>query len=192
MKNKTKIFTLALCALLLVVATVFTTVAFLTANDTVTNSFTVGKVAIVLDETDVDNSRESTTTDGRDKKNKYHLMPGKEYTKDPIVHVDAESENCWLFVKLENGLSAIITGTSIETQMTNNGWILIPGTTNVYARTAANAGGDNVPVFESFKIDETITDLSAYSDAVITVTAYAVQAEGFATAADAWTATFGK
>jgi predicted ribosomally synthesized peptide with SipW-like signal peptide len=171
---------------------VYGTLAYLSDHEQVVNTFTVGMVDITLDETDVDNSRESTTTDGRDKKNKYHLMPGKEYTKDPIVHVDAESENCWLFVKLENSLSAIITGTSIETQMTNNGWILIPGTTNVYARAAANAGGDNVPVFESFKIDETITDLSAYSDAVITVTAYAVQAEGFATAADAWTATFGK
>ena len=192
MKTKTKVLTLALCAVLLVVATVFTTVAFLTSTDKVENAFTVGKVAIVLDETDVDGSQTDVVHQGRDKKNEYKLIPGKYYTKDPIVYVGSESEDCWIFVMLENGLENIIADESIEAQMAKNGWSLVDGTTNIYGRATASKAGDRVPVFEGFKISEDITDLSAYEGAKIIVTAYAVQKEGFNSAAAAWGDTFGK
>ena len=48
MKRTKQILSLALCAILLVSATVATTVAYLTSQDAVTNTFTVGKVAITL------------------------------------------------------------------------------------------------------------------------------------------------
>ena len=192
MKTKTKVFTLALCAVLLVVATVFTTVAFLTSQDSVNNTFTVGKVAIVLDESDVDGSKTNTTTEGRDKKNEYKLIPGKSYLKDPVIHVDEKSEDCWLFVELTNGLAGILADKTIEAQMAEKGWALVNGTTNIYARSSTSKAGDNVSVFDGFTVRGDVTDLSAYAGAEITVVAYAVQAEGFATAADAWAATFGK
>ena len=50
MKAGTKGLVLSLCAVLLVVATVFSTAAFLTSQDQVTNTFTVGNVKIALDE----------------------------------------------------------------------------------------------------------------------------------------------
>ena len=49
-KTKTKVLTLALCALLLAAATALTSLAFLKSYDAVNNTFTVGKVAITLDE----------------------------------------------------------------------------------------------------------------------------------------------
>ena len=84
MKTARKALMLILCAALLVSATVMGTLAYLTSKDTVTNTFSVGKVAITLDELDVDNSTEGEND--RDKANAYHLLPGETYDKDPTVH----------------------------------------------------------------------------------------------------------
>ena len=54
MKKKTKALMLVLCAVLLVTASVLGTMAYLTSTDQVVNTFTVGKVAITLDEAQVD------------------------------------------------------------------------------------------------------------------------------------------
>lgn len=189
MKTRTKALTLALCAVLLVVATVFATMAFLTSKDSVTNTFTVGNVAITLDEADVDNSNTDTTSEGRDKANKYHLIPGHTYDKDPTIHVTEGSEDCWLFVKVENGLEKAEAegATSIASQMAANGWALVDGETNIYAykEIVTAETGKNVVVFESFKIAGN-TDVEDFKDANITVTAYAIQADGFDTSAIAW------
>lgn len=191
MKTKTKALALALCAVLLVVTTVFVTMAYLTSEDSVTNTFTVGKVTITLDEADVDNSKTDTTTEGRDKANKYHLIPGHTYDKDPTIHVADNSEDCWLFVTVKNGLlnAEDASGNTIAKQMEANGWEKVTGATvdgiDVYAHTAKQSAGADVTVFKNFKIAGT-TDVSLYEDAEIVVTAYAIQADGFATAAAAW------
>ena len=54
MKKTRKILLMAACAVLLVCISVGATVAYLTSTDTVTNTFTVGQVAITLDEAKVD------------------------------------------------------------------------------------------------------------------------------------------
>lgn len=186
MRTKTKALALALCAVLLVVTTVFVTMAFLTSKDTVTNTFTVGKVTITLDEAKVTADGVEVEGAERVKENSYHLIPGHFYVKDPTVHVDDESEDCWLFVKVENGLeNAEATGeTSIASQMAAKGWTKVEGT-NVYAYATKQVAGADVVVFDNFKIAGT-TDVSQYEDAKIVVTAYAIQADGFATAAAAW------
>lgn len=187
MRTKTKALALALCAVLLVVTTVFVTMAFLTSKDSVTNTFTVGKVTITLDEAKVTADGEKVQGADRVKENKYHLIPGHFYVKDPTIHVANGSEECWLFVKVENGLAnAEASGaTSIESQMANKGWTKVEGT-DVYAYATKQAAGANVIVFDSFTIAGT-TDVSLYEDAKIIVTAYAIQADGFATATEAWT-----
>ena len=187
MRTKTKALALALCAVLLVVTTVFVTMAFLTSKDTVTNTFTVGKVTITLDEAKV-------TTDGakvegaeRVKENSYHLVPGHFYVKDPTVHVDDESEDCWLFVKVENGLKDIIDAKTIEDQLVYNGWYLVDDETNIYAyKDIATAEIKDYKVFDDFKLKGN-ADVSLYENAKIVVTAYAIQADGFASATEAWT-----
>ena len=182
-----KTLTVVIALVLVVVMSVAGTVAYLTSTKTVTNTFTVGKVEITLDETDV-NEYGAKVSDTRVTENTYKLIPGHTYTKDPIVHVGADSEDCWLFVKVENGLSAIEdSNAKIAGQLTENGWTLVADTTNIYAyRTTVSANTD-VPVFASFKLAGT-ADVADYANAKIVVTAYAVQADSFETAAAALTA----
>lgn len=98
MKKKfSKIALAVLCATLLVCGSVLGTLAYLTAQtETVVNTFTVGQVAITLDETDTDNSDSDGNGDGRDIENTYHLMPGGTYVKDPTLTVKAGSEDSYL------------------------------------------------------------------------------------------------
>ena len=179
-------------ALVLVIAmSVSATLAYLTDNATVTNTFTVGDVQIDLDETKVDvyGVKDATAT-APVKTNTYKLIPGHSYLKDPTVHVKTGSEECWLFVKVVNGLGAneITKSTddhkTIADQMAANGWTLVPGT-EVYAHSTKHVAGENVAVFTEFTVAGDAT-LSEYGD--IVVTAYAIQADGFDTAAAAWTA----
>lgn len=95
MKTKSKALLLTLCAVLLVAASVLGTMAYLTSTDTVTNTFTVGKVEIKLDETDVTNP-----TGPRVTANSYKLMPGTTYTKDPTVTVLNGSEASYVRMKV--------------------------------------------------------------------------------------------
>lgn len=95
-----KFLLLTSSALLLVSLTMGVTLAYLTDTDEVDNTFTVGNVAITLDEASIGADGDATTGD-RVKKNEYHLLHGHKYHKDPTVHVDEKSEDGWLFVKLE-------------------------------------------------------------------------------------------
>lgn len=95
MKTKTKALLLALCAIMLVVASVFGTLAYLTDTETVTNTFTVGQVHIKLDEAPVDTNGKETTGD-RVQENSYKLLPGHEYDKDPMVTVMNGSEESYV------------------------------------------------------------------------------------------------
>lgn len=189
MKTKNKALLLALCAVSLVTASVLGTMAYLTDNKKVTNTFTVGSVAITMDETDV-NLAGQKDGDVRVQQNTYKLLPGHVYTKDPQIHVDPTSEDCYLFVKVENGIAAIEpkdADKSVAAQMVANGWTEVEGQTNVYVKMNGNAlqivkGGETVNVFETLTIDGATVDktkLEQYKNATITVTAYAVQKDGF-------------
>lgn len=194
MKTKSKALLLTLCAVLLVTASMLGTMAYLTSTASVENTFTVGSVAITLDETDVDNS---TADANRDQANSYKLMPGHTYTKDPTIHVAAASEDCYLFVKVANEITAIEGETTVAAQMTAKGWVAVDGVTGVYVYTQSNApavvaGGSNVTVFDNFTISGTVDNatLATYNNKTITVTAYAIQADGFEgkTASQIWNA----
>ena len=95
MKTKSKALLLTLCAVLLVAASVLGTMAYLTSTAKVENTFTIGKVEITLDETDVTNPNGP-----RVKANSYKLMPGNTYTKDPTVTVKAGSEESYVRMKV--------------------------------------------------------------------------------------------
>ena len=76
MKTTKKALLFTFCAVLLVVASVLGTMAYLTSSETVTNTFTVGNVKITLDEAKVNldgtyvTNKDDRTEDG----NKYHLL----------------------------------------------------------------------------------------------------------------------
>ena len=190
MKAK-KVLALVLCAALLVAGSVAATLAYLTSKtEVVTNTFSVGNVTITLDEAKVNEYGVEAEGEDRVKANEYKLIPGHTYVKDPMVHVTEKSEQCYVFVKVVDGLTAIQDATTIENQMIANGWKKLDGVANVWyyedivdARTVAV----DVPVFESFKVKGD-ANVAAYKDATITVQAYAVQADNFGTAAAAYAA----
>lgn len=211
MKKTRKILLMAACAVLLVCISVGATVAYLTSTDSVTNTFTVGKVAITLDEAKVDMYGDAVTPAARTNKNAYKLIPGHKYTKDPTVHFAAGSEASYLFVKVENDIADIEdvypyaegkSGT-IAQQIVANGWTLLSGYTNIYYKEVdANTTTNNrdYPVFAGFKVKGD-ADVEALAPIVsigpngenvdvprkVTVTAYAIQADSFEDAAAAWT-----
>ena len=181
MKKAKKALAILLCAALLVGGTIAGTVAYLTAKTgPVTNTFTAGNVAITLDELDVDNSTEGKD---RDTANKYNLIPGNTYTKDPTVHVAANSENSWIFVKVENGLAAYLPENNIEAQILDatRGWKVLDATKfpGVYYQEYAKQDSvKDLQVFANFTVDtdnELGTNWTNVKDAKIVVTAYAVQ-----------------
>lgn len=195
--KKSKVLLTLMCAVALVVTSVFGTLAYLQDTDEVVNTFTVGKVAILLDEKDVDGSETNVTTEGRDKANAYLLMPGHEYEKDPTVHVDADSESCYVFVKVENGIADIEAASveggyqNIAAQIDANGWTALEGEDNVfYQAWEKDESSVDLQVFAEFQIDGAVTNeqIAQYSSSNITVTAYAVQQDTFANAKAAWDA----
>ena len=188
-RNRIKPLLTLCCALLLVAAGVFGTLAYLTGTDTVNNTFTVGNVKITLDEAKV--TTDGTPVEGADrvKANEYHLLPGHTYTKDPTVTVKANSEACWLFVKVteSTNLKDFITYAIAE------GWTALPGVDGVYYREVpASAADQTFSVLAddavTVKSDVTRTMLeTAKTDApTLTFKAYAIQRDHFATADAAW------
>ena len=87
-KIGSKSFALVLTCVLLIGGVIGGTVAWLTADGgSVTNTFTESDIDITLSETKpVDKTAP--------------MVPGWKIDKDPNVTVDADSEDCWLFVKI--------------------------------------------------------------------------------------------
>lgn len=211
--KKTKVVLALVCAVLLVGASVMGTLAYLTSStETVTNTFTVGKVTFGGDDHTAGLDEAKTNVDGqpvnndntvvvKDKAprvigNVYKLKPAHTYTKDPTIHVGDDSEDCFLFVKVENGITSIEAPSAdtadgyknIEAQMSANGWVKLgEGYDNIWVYCgesgttpkSVKAGADKV-VFDEFMIkgDATNVSLEACKDATITITAYGVQSEG--------------
>ena len=172
MKKKTLALVLALT--LLVAGVVGGTLAWLTDQTAeVKNTFTVGDINIDLTE---------TTTD-------YKMIPGNTIAKDPTVTVKANSEACWLFVKVTEStdLKDFITYAIAE------GWTALPGVDGVYYREVpASAADQTFSVLAddavTVKSDVTRTMLeTAKTDApTLTFQAYAIQKDNVASASDAW------
>lgn len=179
----TKVF-LSLLALVLVVGcAVGGTIAWLTATtDPVVNTFTYGKINIALTETKPENKQAT-------------IIPGVNISKDPKVTVKADSEACWLFVKVVEG------GTFVAKKVTYSvadGWAELPGVAGVYYRevNAVTAdtdfyvlAGDTTYPNGVVTVSEELTKAEVNgitTQPTLTFTAYAVQKDGIDTVADAW------
>ena len=184
MKN---ILVMAACLALVAVVSIGGTIAWLTATtDAVTNTFTVGDINITLAE---------TTTD-------YKMVPGNTIAKDPQVTVQADSEACWLFVKIDQSDNY---GTYLEDYPIADGWTKFDSASRVnsavyYREVDATTAKTGVSYYVlgakagyssgyvTVKEGVTKQQLSAAkTDApTLTFTAYAVQKDNVASAADAW------
>lgn len=113
-KTKTKALLMSLCAVLLVAASVLGTMAYLTDSKDVKNTFTVGNVAIKLDEAKVDEmgnlvKNQDGTLAERVPGNAYKLLPNHTYVKDPTVTVKTPSVDSYVRMKVTfNKASALI------------------------------------------------------------------------------------
>ena len=194
MKKTSKALLLGLCAVLLVAASILGTMAYLTDNAKVENSFTLGKVEITLTEAKVDKKGKAINNEPRVSKNTYKLVPGLTYDKDPTIYVKENSEDSYLFVMVADGIKTLENeGNTVEDQMVGSGnWKLVEETNNgnVYVYTGgekdpklvtANDGKDGIKVFEHFTVRNTATkqDLDNNKNSKIIITAYAVQANGW-------------
>lgn len=211
MKTKRKALLLTFCAVLLVVASVLGTIAYLTANDKVTNTFTVGQVAINLDEAKVTEDGKAVTPAERVKANRYKLLPGHTYTKDPTVTVLKGSESSYIKMTvtftMAKELDKIFAPKGADLTSIFNGydaanWTAKGNTKNTTANTrtyefwykeavvAPTADVKLDALFDSITVPSTINNdqLKTIADMTITVNAYAIQADGFETAKDAWDA----
>lgn len=175
MKKKT--IALIVCLTLIIGGAIGGTIAWLTdTTEAVTNTFTAGDVDIDLAESENLNLK---------------MVPGNTIAKDPIVTVKANSEACWLFVKVEKSAN-------FDTFMTYtmaDGWTALDGVTGVYYReVAATSVNTDFPVIKdnrvSVKGEVTKAQLDTLTESTqptLTFTAYACQKDGFETnPAGAW------
>lgn len=84
MKTRSKALLLTLCAVLLVTASVLGTMAFLTSNDEVVNTFSVGSVAIKLDEAKA--NTDGSLVDGADRVKANSYNAGSHLQQRPHGH----------------------------------------------------------------------------------------------------------
>lgn len=188
MKNKTnrtvsiKIAALIAAIVLVIGCTAGGTVAWLVSKPAaITNVFTVGNINATLTET----------------KTAFKIVPGVEIAKDPVATVKANSEDCYLFVKLTEENWPTFTETTEAGSTTRkveyeiaDGWTKLED--GVYYREVTKSDTDQkFPVLKNDQVTVSNTLTKENVDAItgtpeLTVAVYAVQKEGMDSAADAW------
>ena len=107
--NKRKIVLLASALMMVAVLAVGGTLAYFTDTDTQTNTFTMGKVGLKLDETEVipdengiyQHPEETEEEEGRTEEDQTYLVfPGDTVLKDPTIWIDEDSQECWVAAKI--------------------------------------------------------------------------------------------
>ena len=211
MTKMKKIALIAVCAMLLVCVTIGATVAYLTSQDSVKNTFAVGTVKIKLDEAKANTDGSLVEGAARVKANNYKLLPGHTYNKDPMVTVLNGSEPSYIKMTVTFSKAAALdaifdpngaTLTSIFNGYNAANWIYKGNTKDAAADTRTyefwykeTVGAPTADValdalFDSITVPVSITNdqLETIEGMTITVNAYAIQADGFDTADAAWAA----
>ena len=168
MKKKLLIIACAiLCAILLVAGSVAVTVAYLTDTQSAEHTFTVGNIEIAISAPE----------------QKWHLVPAVKATNETtVVTVKANSEACYLFVKVTNGLASIEKSATIDEQILENEWTAHPTVANVYYKEVDQKTEDQqFNVFDSISVANDVDNdtLANYKEATVVVDAYAIQQAGF-------------
>ena len=175
---KKKGLALVLALALLVIGVVGGTLAWLTStSDEVVNTFTASDITVTLTET----------------KNNFQMIPGYTIDKDPTVTVKANSEKCYLFVKLEKSENF----DSYLTYEMAASWTALTGVDGVYYCVVDQATTDTTfsvlkdnKVSVKGEVTKAMMATAETSKPTLKVTAYASQymknnTEAF-TPAEAW------
>ena len=171
------------------------TVAWLVSkSESKVSTFTLGDINITLKESDFGSQP-------------IKIIPGIDIKKDPKVTVMANSEACWLFVKVEESnwpdFKEADDTTRKVSYSVNNGWNALQNTPGVYYREVSAedaqkgidytvlAGNESCPsgvikVSQELTKEEINGISSSGNQPSLTFTAYAVQRTGIDTADVAW------
>lgn len=192
-KNSGKKVVLVLLAIVLLIGcTIGGTIAYLmTATAPVANTFVAGAIGtLTLTETDTD-----SVTEGE--QHNYTIIPGKPITKNPqVTYTPATANdvgNVYIFVQVTDS-----DWTYAENKFTQGGlsWTVADGWTKLetenvfYLTTSTAVPSKSIIANDKIEVATTITkeQIGGIATAAtgLTFQAYAIQAEGFATAAAAW------
>lgn len=203
MKKKYLLF--IFCAVLISFISVGITTAYLTSMKTEANVFTIGKVVITLDEAEVDELG-NKISDNRVNENKYHLMPGYTYLKDPTVTVKNGSNDAYvrILITINNivELKAIygedFTPNNIYSNWGKN-WIYFDKKENEdksityeyrYKEVVSGINDEKKlePLFNEFTIpgETKQSELESLEELNVKIIAQAIQKSGFENERDAW------
>ena len=190
--NNKKIIILVVGIVAILCCTLSGTIAWLTSTtDPVVNTFTYGDINIEISETDTNDGDNDVNT------NIYEMVPGNEITKDPIITVSANSEDCYLFIQLDKSTNF----DQFLTYTLEENWISLDGYENVYYQEVSkdtnkqtfNVLKDNKVIVKEEVTKRMLNELD--KDGVdnyptLSVTAYAVQRDSeidaIDTALEAW------
>lgn len=188
MRRMRKYLVVVACIALVAGLAIGGTIAWLAdSTETVTNTFAPKNIDITLTE----------TNDGP-----YDLVPGETYAKNPTVNVIKAEVDTWVFVQIETSENidtfvdySVVTGATNGALATDTPtyWNPLTDVNGVYYCKVAAGKTANLPVLTGdnggqvtiknvtkTQMDNQTTDLT------MEFTAYAIQAPGFDTAADAW------
>ena len=209
--TKKRFVAILLCVTLVALAAIGATVAYLTDTKTVNNTFTMGNVAIKLDETNVNDP-----TGDRVTSNAYSVYPGAVVTKDPIVHNTGKNAayiratvnvSNWMNLcaayypdfKYTFGQEGYKAALNLLVGELGEGWSVVgvtAGDTFTIGQFDAKfilkydgklaAGADTTAMFQTVTIPAGIDNANTESFSGVKVVAQAIQADGF----DTWEAAF--
>ena len=193
MSLKKKILAAGLAVCMAAIMVTGMTLAYFTDQESETNTFTVGKVDIEL-----------TEPQWKADPNNKDLIPGKTIPKDPTITVASDSETAYTFMKVQLSqdfmdlMSAYATAENItDPADLMEDWFTTTAKPKVmymdldegYAILGVlspKTAGESVTYFDEVKIPAGVKQEMIKADGTytITVTAYAIQAEGFYNEAD--------
>ena len=209
--TKKRFVAILLCVTLVALAAIGATFAYLTDTKTVNNTFTMGNVAIKLDETNVNDP-----TGDRVTSNAYSVSPGAVVTKDPIVHNTGKNAayiratvnvSNWMNLcaayypdfKYTFGQEGYKAALNLLVGELGEGWSVVgvtAGDTFTIGQFDAKfilkydgklaAGADTTAMFQTVTIPAGIDNANTESFSGVKVVAQAIQADGF----DTWEAAF--
>ena len=186
MKTKTRSILTVCLALALVATAVMGTIAYMTAQDSKTNTFTVGSF-----NKPTDPDRPGTTLDSYLIEPNWvensKLVPGSSVKKDPKVGIGAGSEDAYIYVYVDNK-TLTDTNKKLVTFTLDEGWTAVTGhvvagdTTGTYVsglfkyNTKLTGGNWTSNVFTKVDVADTANTTDFAANPQMTVYAYIHQA----------------
>ena len=202
MKKKSILLTLTAAVLAMAVGVGGTIAYFTSTTENVKNTFTVGNVAITLDEAKVTYADDVWTAgEERVQSNTYeNVYPGAELPKDPTIHVAADSQDAYVAMKVvisEAGAWLALAGDHPTLNNLENvfegyieaDWSKIAFNYDEAADTLTYvymweqgkvSAGDDLTLFTAMNIPKELSseEIATIDGFTVTATGYAVQAQG--------------